>query len=344
MKVKVANLSGFVVVAAILFGTSIAIAAKRPLPPVRAVGLAELEMQVLLDRANFSPGQIDDENGKNSREAMAAFQAARGIAPGARSRNAALAALGAASVKSIVSYTITAEDAGGPFIKAIPEDATEQSKLPGLYYTSVLEELSAKFHSAPTLLKRLNLRARFVAGERIRVPNVLRAELVEPDVEQAAVVNGKSAPNAGLESKPATARARAVKVVVSKKASVLRVYDQAGQVIFYAPVTSGSQHDPLPFGNWVITDVVRNPTYNYNPDLFWDANPANAKVKIAAGPNNPVGVVWMGINVPHYGIHGTPEAAEIGHSQSHGCVRMTNWDASRVADLVKDGTPVVFEE
>jgi lipoprotein-anchoring transpeptidase ErfK/SrfK len=166
----------------------------------------------------------------------------------------------------------------------------------------------------------LNLRARFVAGERIRVPNVLGAKQAEPGY------------------------AGAVKIVVSKKASVLMVYDREGHVIFYAPVTSGSTHDPLPFGSWVITDVVRNPIYNYNPDLFWDANPANAKVKIAAGPNNPVGVVWMGINVPHYGIHGTPEAGEIGHSQSHGCVRMTNWDAIRVADLVKDGTPVVFEE
>jgi len=320
MRFTLKTVSYSVASAAILFGTSTSIAAKRPVPSVRAVGLAELELQVLLDRANFSPGQIDDENGRNSREALAAFAAARGFAPGARSHKAALAALGAGSVKPIVSYTITAEDAVGPFATTIPEDATEQSKLPGLYYRSVLEELGARFHSAPALLKRLNPRARFKAGERIRVPNVLGATQAGPN------------------------HTGAVRILVSKKASVLMVYDREGHVIFYAPVTSGSEHDPLPVGNWVIKDVVRNPTYNYNPDLFWDANPANAKAKIAAGPNNPVGVVWMGINVPHYGIHGTPEAGEIGHSQSHGCVRMTNWDASRVADLVKDGTPVVFEE
>jgi lipoprotein-anchoring transpeptidase ErfK/SrfK len=314
------TLSCFVASAAILLGASNSIAANRPALSVRSVGPTELEMQVLLDRVDFSPGEIDGKGGKNSREALAAFEAARELVPGVRSRNALLQALGAGTVKPIVSYTITAEDVAGPFAETIPEDATEQSKLPGLYYTSVLEELSARFHSAPALLKRLNLRARFTAGERIRVPNVLGAKQAEPG------------------------HAGAVKIVVSKKASVLMVYDREGRVIFYAPVTSGSEHDPLPFGNWVITDVVRNPTYNYNPDLFWDANPANAKVKIAAGPNNPVGVVWMGISVPHYGIHGTPEPGEIGHSQSHGCVRMTNWDATRVADLVRDGTPVVFEE
>jgi lipoprotein-anchoring transpeptidase ErfK/SrfK len=310
----------FIAVAAILFGTSTSIASNRPAPSARSVGPTELEMQVLLDRANFSSGELDGKGGKNSREALAAFQTARGLRPGARSRKALLQALGAGTIKPIVSYTITRADAAGPFIKTIPEDATEQSKLPGLYYTSLLEELGGKFHSAQALLKRLNPRARFIAGEDIRVPNVLGAE------------------------RATRAQTGPVRIVVSKKASVLMVYDREGRVIFYAPVTSGSDHDPLPFGNWVITDVVRNPTYNYNPALFWDGDQADPKVKIAAGPNNPVGVVWMGINVPHYGIHGTPEAGEIGHSASHGCVRMTNWDAIRVADLVRDGTPVLFEE
>jgi lipoprotein-anchoring transpeptidase ErfK/SrfK len=324
------TLSCFVAGAAILLGASASIAVNRPPRSTQSIGRTELEVQILLDRADFSSGEIDGEGGKNSREALAAFQAARGL----RSRQAALKALGAGVIHPIVPYTITAEDVAGPFAGTIPEDATAQSKLPGLYYTSVLEELCAKFHSAPALLKRLNPRARFVAGEHIRVPNVLDAQRAAPHNADATGEEGKRLP----------AHGEAVKVVVSKKASVLKVYDREGQIIFYAPVTSGSDHDPLPFGNWVVTSVVRNPTYNYNPDLFWDADATDAKVKIAAGPNNPVGVVWIGINVPHYGIHGTPDPREIGHSQSHGCVRMTNWDASSVAGLVKDGTSVVFED
>jgi lipoprotein-anchoring transpeptidase ErfK/SrfK len=320
MASKLKTLSYFVASAAILLGTHMSIAANHPVPSTRSGAPTELEMQILLDRAGFSPGEIDGKVGKNSREALAAFQAARGIAPGVRSRESLLKTLGAGTVPAIVPYTITEDDAAGPFLVTIPEDATEQSKLKGLYYTSVLEELDGRFHAAAALLKRLNPSARFVAGEHIRVPNVL---------------------GAGQETRAQTG---AVKIVVSKKTSVLMVYDREGHVIFYAPVTSGSEHDPLPFGNWEITDVVRNPTYNYNPDLFWDADQADPKVKIAAGPNNSVGVVWMGINVPHYGIHGTPEAGEIGHSASHGCVRMTNWDATRVAGLVTEGTPVVFEE
>jgi lipoprotein-anchoring transpeptidase ErfK/SrfK len=330
--------------AAILLGTSSSIAANRREPPALSGATTTLQMQVLLDRANFSPGEIDGMGGKNSREALAAFKAARGITPSAHSRKTLLDALGAGAIQPIVSYTISAEDVAGPFAETIPRGATEQSKLPGVYYTSILEELGEKFHSAPALLKRLNPGVRFTAGEQIHVPNVLGTEQGVSDAARVEDASAERGPSAVQKDKPVPGQPAAAKVVVSKKTSALRVYDREGHIVFYAPVTSGSGHDPLPLGNWAITSVVRNPNYNYNPNLFWDADPAKAKERIAAGPNNPVGVVWIGLNAPHYGIHGTPEPSEIGHSKSHGCVRMTNWDATKLADLVKDGTPVVFEK
>jgi lipoprotein-anchoring transpeptidase ErfK/SrfK len=306
-------------------------AARRLAPSRRAGGLAELPLQVLLDRAGFSPGQIDGAGGANTRKAEEAFRASHGLAPGAP-RDQVLAALGGGKVDPIVSYTITDQDAAGPFAETIPQDMAEKSKLPGLYYTSVLEELAEKFHSSPALLKRLNPSAHFSPGERIRVPNV-------QGNEQSA---SRGAPK-GQNDKPASSTGE-LKVVVSKNKSDVTVYDSSGKIVFYAPVTSGSEHDPLPIGNWQVTQIRRNPVFYYNPELFWDADPTDTKAKIAAGPNNPVGVVWIDINKPHYGIHGSPEPGRIGHSESHGCVRLTNWGADRLASLVAVGTPVVFKE
>jgi lipoprotein-anchoring transpeptidase ErfK/SrfK len=320
----------------ILLGPHTLNAAERQTSAAGSAGISELEMQVLLDRVGFSSGEIDGERGKNARKALAAFRKARGIAPGERGNKSLLLALGASSIEPLVPHTITAREAAGPFSVRIPQDITEQSKLPGLYYTSILEELAEEFHSAPALLKRLNPNARFTVGEDIRVPNV-------PGAIGGSAVTEE--PGATLIETHQRVRdhTRRVRVVVSKKNSILTVYDSNDQIIFHAPVTSGSEHDPLPLGNWVITAVDRNPTYNYNPNLFWDADPANARVTIAAGPNNPVGDVWISLNKPHYGIHGTPAPARIGYSESHGCVRLTNWDALELAALVNKGTAVIFE-
>jgi lipoprotein-anchoring transpeptidase ErfK/SrfK len=318
--------------AAIVLGGSTAFAARAATSPSRT---PELELQVLLDRAGFSPGELDGKPGNNSRKAAEAFRKAHGLAPGGRNPKALLEALGAGDVETTVSYTITAQDAAGPFLETIPADMLEKSKLPGLPYHSLIEELGERFHSSPSLLKQLNPHAGFAEGEQIQVPNV-------------NVIDEAAEPHPTSTHRRATARAGSgtgdVKVVVSKRQSVLNVYDSSGEIVFHAPVTSGSVHDPLPLGNWKVVAVVHNPTFNYNPALFWDADPAAAKAKIPAGPNGPVGTVWIDLNKPHYGIHGTPEPGRIGYSTSHGCVRLTNWDAEKLASLVKKGTRVVFEE
>jgi lipoprotein-anchoring transpeptidase ErfK/SrfK len=294
-------------IALLLASTGAHAAPESPSPIVRA--------QVLLDRANFSAGEIDGTAGGNTRQALLGFQRSRGLPQTGKADDATLAALDDGQ-PVLVTYTVTDGDAAGPFAP-VPEEMADKAKLPALAYSSAAEALGERFHASPAFLRKLN------PGK---------------DIEQAGAQI--MVPNVGA----APALPKAASIVVDGSDHTLSLLDAGGKVIAQMPVTSGSEHDPLPVGHWKINGVARNPPFHYNPKLFWDAKPGDSKATIQPGPNNPVGVVWIDLSKDHYGIHGTPEPGKIGKTQSHGCIRLANWDAARVADAVGPGTPVVLQQ
>ena len=295
--------------------------------PVDPATLDVIALQVALDRAGFSCGAIDGRNGSNTKKARDAYRAREG-----REIEGVTDAL--------VEYRITDADVAGPFVPAIPKDLVEQSKLQALAYTAVDEALAERFHTTPAVLRRLNPGAQFAAGEAISVPNVEPMQLPAPTAPTPSAPTSQPKPTgtAGRSDRAA------VVVTVSRSAGTLSVADASGRIVLFAPVTTGSENDPLPIGEWKVNGTQLNPPFRYNPELFWDADPSHTKATIPPGPNGPVGIAWIDISKEHYGLHGTPEPNLIGRTQSHGCVRLTNWDVLRLASLVGPGTKVVFTE
>lgn len=271
--------------------------------------------QILLDRAHFSPGEIDGRWGDNLRVAIAGYQAARMLNPTGVVDPDTWQSLDADTAQALTPYTVTPDDVAGPFVR-IPHEMMAQAKLKSLGYQSPAEKLGERFHINPALLARLNQgKSLSKAGEEIMVPNVAREYVVLAD-----------------------------KVVVSKNNRTVSAFGADGTLLAQYPATMGSEHDPLPLGEWKIIEVDHYPRFHYNPELFWDAKPKDAKATIPPGPNNPVGVAWIGLSKEHYGIHGSPEPSRIGHTESHGCIRLTNWDAEELSKMVKAGTPAILQE
>lgn len=279
-------------------------------------GPAVLRAQILLDRLHFSPGEIDGRYGRNTDIAIRGFQASKGLEPTGLIDAQLWQQLNTDNSPVLIPYTVAYTDVAGPFVE-IPADMMEQAQLKALGYKTAAEALGEKFHIDPALLAKLN-RGKDLsrAGEELLVPNVVREPAAAP---------------------------KADRVIVSKTRMIVEA--RAGdKLLAQYPATIGSEHDPLPIGDWTITIVQKNPVFHYNPELFWDADTKHSKATIPAGPNNPVGLVWIGISKEHYGIHGTPEPGAVGHAQSHGCIRVTNWDAIELAAMVQRGLPVILQE
>ena len=297
-----------------------------------------LQAQVALDRAGFSPGVLDGKEGMSFTAALKGFQQAKGLPEtGSYDEATAKALLGANPPPATWLVKIPDGFAQGPFT-TIPKGYPEQAKLPALGYRNLLEKLAERFHTKPEAIMALNPpNMKIGAGATVRVPAVGNQPVARIEGDErgwgetlASLAVAKDQPQADH-------------IVVDKSDGVLRVFDAQDGLIAQFPATMGSQHDPLPIGTWEIKGISRNPDFHYNPDLFWDAEATDKKAVLKPGPNGPVGVVWIDLSKQHYGIHGTPEPQTIGRTESHGCIRLTNWDAARLAQMVKSGVKAIFQ-
>ena len=284
--------------------------------PSERLDALTLKVQILLDRAHFSPGEIDGKWGENVQKAITAFAAAHGATWDGKWTSDVWQALTADAPKNLfVEYTTTESDFRGPFLEKVPSKLEKMKDLPHLASTSAKEELAERFHVSEELLVNLNPEARFEPGERLIVPAVADNPLKE----------------------------RVTNVVVDKAAQTVKAFDRQDRLVAFYPATVGSDEKPAPSGRLKVTIIKRNPAYHYNPKYHFKGVATQKPFTIKPGPNNPVGLVWIGLTGEGYGIHGTPEPSKVSKTASHGCVRLTNWDALELASVLHKGVSVQFD-
>jgi len=283
-------------------------------------GPSVLKAQVFLDRLHFSVGALDGRWGRNSAITTWWWQRAHGLEGTGEVDEATYRALARAAgyAPAITQYVVTADDIAGPFTH-IPDDPYEKAKLSCLCYESVRERLAERFHSSEDFLEVLNPNVKFselAAGATINVPNVRPPVTVDqPDLS---------------------------KIVISLRGNSYNGFDAAGTLVFHAPTTVGSTYDPSPTDSLHVVDIIHDPHFHYDPTLYSEVPDSEPDAHMKPGPNSPVGVVWMALSKEHYGMHGTNDPEAIGYASSHGCVRLTNWDAAEVSHRIAKGVPVTF--
>jgi len=283
----------------------------QPLPDGQSPLAARL--QILLDRAGASPGVVDGYSGDNMQKAIRGFEQVNKIPDDGLMDQMVWDTLQAMGGDVIAAYTITGEDVSG-LSAELPDDYAELAKLDQLGYTSVREKLAERFHMDEDFLAELNPGAQFIMGETIFV--------ADPGTDQTAEI---------------------ASLVAVKSQARLRAYDASQTLIAIYPVTIGSASTPSPTGIHTVNGVAIDPTYSYNPENFVQGSNTEP-LTLPPGPNGPVGDVWIDLSEPTYGIHGTPHPSRIDKTSSHGCVRMTNWDAKELAQMVSQGVTVEFRD
>jgi lipoprotein-anchoring transpeptidase ErfK/SrfK len=277
-----------------------------------------LEAQLALERLGFSAGSHDGAIGSQTRAALRAFQRSHGL-PVTGELDAATKAHLSLDTPPLTTYVVTGDDLAR--LRPLGKTWLEKSRQDRLEYETILELVAEQAHAHPNLIRRLN-----------------------PAVNWSNIVAGTvvTVPNASLPP----ARGRAARVRIHLASRTLEVFDDDGKLILHFPCSIGSIAEKRPVGELHVAVIAPNPNYTFNPEIFPESAEARAldrKLILAPGPNNPVGVAWIGLDRPGYGIHGTPWPEAVGRTESHGCFRLANWNAAHLLQLSWVGMPVVVE-